>query len=204
MKAPIRISPWGPCAALLAVTAWADTVGAAPASGEDIRDIRPLILIPPWWHSMVIAIAVTLALAAAFVAYRWWRRRWAKPLTPEQQALAALRRAESLAREGRSREWAEVVAQTLRASLSARLGQDACPQTTSELARAPWLTAPYDAVVDAPRLLDLLSVCDLTRFAMARLDADSLVASTETARAWITRLFAPPSAPTAPRLQVTP
>jgi len=50
--------------------------------------------------------------------------------------------------------------------------------------------APRGVEVDAPRLIDILSTCDLTRFAMARLEADSLVASTQAARDWITRLFA--------------
>jgi hypothetical protein len=160
-------------------------------SPQDIRDIRPLILIPAWWHTLAIGLGVILALAAAAALYRWWRRRSARPLTPEEQAQKALAKAESLAREGRSREWADIVAQTLRTALSIRLGHDACPQTTSELAAAAWVQPPHDATVDTPRLFELLSTCDLTRFAMARLDTPSLLASTEVAREWIARLFAP-------------
>jgi hypothetical protein len=204
MKASKRHTLWSSCTALLAATAWAATSAAAPAVGDDIHDIRPLILIPSWWHWTVLAIAVGLALAAAAAAFRLWRRRSAQPLRPEQKARRALDRAEALAREGRSREWAEIVAPTLRAALSARIGQDACPQTTTELAAAPWLAPPHDVLVDAPRLLDLLSACDLTRFALARLDADSLVASTATARDWITRLFAAPDPASATPPQVTP
>ena len=69
-----------------------------------------------------------------------------------------------------------MVARTLRTALSARLGLDAGPQTTSELASEAWVPQPHEADVDAPRLLELLSTCDLTRFAMARLDVDSLLA----------------------------
>ncbi len=158
---------------------------------QDIRDIRPLILIPPWWHTLAIALAVALALAMLAVAYRTWQRRSARPLSPEEQARRALAKAESLAREGRSREWADIVAQTLRTALSVRLGHDACPQTTSELAAAAWVQPPHDAAIDGPRLFELLSTCDLTRFAMARLDTPSLLASTDAAREWIARLFAP-------------
>lgn len=207
MKTSKRRTFWGSCAAMLAATAWVATAAASPPTGvtsDDIRDIRPLILIPPWWHWMVLAIAIALALAAAGAAFRLWRRRSAQALTPEQKARRALDRAETLAREGRSREWAAVVAETLRTSLSARLGQDACPQTTSELAAVPWLAPPYDAIVDTPRLLDLLSACDLTRFAMARLEVDSLIASTETARDWITHLFAPPDKASSTQPPVTP
>jgi hypothetical protein len=166
----------------------------------DIRDIRPLILIPVWWHWLAIALAAGAVLAALTVGYRLWRRRSARALTPDEQARRALAKAEALAREGRSREWADVVAGTLRTALSARLGHDACPQTTSELASASW--AEHEgAGVDAPRLLELLATCDLTRFAMARLDTESLLASTEVAREWIARLFAPPpSSPPPPQV----
>jgi hypothetical protein len=170
---------------------------------QDIRDIRPLILIPAWWHTLALAIAAVLVLATGALLYRWWRRRSARPLTPEEHARRALAKAEALAREGRSREWADVVAGTLRTALSARLGHDACPQTTVELAAAPWIRAPHDVAVDAPRLFELLLTCDLTRFAMARLDAPTLLASTDAARDWVTRLFAPaPPSPAPP--PVTP
>lgn len=156
---------------------------------EDIRDIRPLLLIPPGWHWLAIALAAGVLLATVIVAVRLWRRRSKRPLTPEEQARRALAKAESLAREGRAREWADLVAPTLRTALSARLGKDACPQTTREL--SSWIQPPQDAAVDAPLLLELLLTCDLTRFAMARLDAKSLLASTEAARDWVSRLFAP-------------
>ncbi len=157
----------------------------------DIRDIRPLILIPAWWHWLAVALAAGALVAALTVGYRLWRRGSARAITPEEKARRALAKAEALAREGRSREWADVVAATLRTALSARLGHDACPQTTSELASASW-GEHEGAGIDAPRLLELLSTCDLTRFAMARLDTESLLASTEVAREWIGRLFAPP------------
>jgi hypothetical protein len=104
---------------------------------QDIRDIRPLILIPGWWQWLAVALAAGAVLAALTVGYRLWRRRSARAPTPEEQARRALTKAEALAREGRSREWADVVAGTLRTALSARLGHDACPQTTSELAPPP-------------------------------------------------------------------
>lgn len=165
---------------------------------EDIRDIRPLILIPAWWHALAIALAIGLTLAVLTVAFRLWRRRSGRPPTPEERAQRALARAESLAREGRAREWADVVATTLRTALSARLGRDACPHTTSELASGAWVPQGEDAAVDAPQLLEILSTCDLTRFAMARLDVASLLASTQAAREWTARLFAAaePSVPT--------
>jgi hypothetical protein len=186
------------------VTALSTTALAAVAPTEDIRDIRPLILIPPWWHWAAIGLAVGLVVAAVAVAYRLWRRRTARPLTPEEQARQALTAAESFARQGRCREWADIVAPALRTALAARLHQEVCPQTTAELATVAWMQPPNDKQVDGPRLLDLLSTCDLTRFAMGRLDADSLLASTETARDWVTRLFAAPEPSSTLRVQVSP
>jgi hypothetical protein len=186
------------------VAAWSTTALAAAAATDDIRDIRPLILIPPWWHWAAIGLVGGLVVAAMAVAYRLWRRRSARPLTPEEQARQELIKAESFARQGRCREWADLVAPALRTALAARLHQDVCPQTTAELATAPWMLPPNDKQVDGPRLLDLLSTCDLTRFAMGRLDADSLLASTEAARDWVTRLFAAPEPASTPLGQVTP
>jgi hypothetical protein len=207
VKASTRQGLFANCSALLVATAWSSAAAAATAAtrapGDDIRDIRALILIPPWWHGMVLWLSVALALAVAATAVWLWRRRSAGPLTPLQEAERALLRAESLAREGRSREWADLVARTLRAALSARIGQDACPKTTGELASVVWVTPPYDVVADAPCVIDLLSMCDLTRFAMARLDTDSLVRSTEGARDWTRRLFAPPLPSSATSPQVT-
>jgi hypothetical protein len=173
-------------------------------NADDIRDIRPLILIPPWWHWAAIGLVVALVIAAMLVAYRLWRRRSARPLTPEEQARQALTAAESFARQGRCREWADVVASALRTALAARLHQDVCPQTTAELASATWMQPPRDIQLDGPRLMDLLSTCDLTRFAMGRLDAEALLASTASARDWVTRLFAAPEPSSTALGQVSP
>lgn len=186
------------------VTALSATALAAVAPTEDIRDIRPLIMIPPWWHWAAIGLVVGLVVAAMVATYRLWRRRTARPLTPEEQARQALTVAESFARQGRCREWADVVAPALRTALAARLHQDVRPQTTAELATVTWMLPPNDKQVDGPRLLALLSTCDVTRFAMGRLDANSLLASTESARDWVTRLFAAPEASSTALGQVSP
>ena len=165
-------------------------LAAPPAlSPEDIRDIRAPLLFGEWWRwPLAIAVAALLALAVLLVV-RYVRKRRARPLTPREQALAALRAADALAREGRTREWADVVAETLRAALSTRLGAEILPQTTSELAEA-WATP---SLVDAPRILEMLETCDLARFARASLDERALVAQTAIARALVEHLFEPSS-----------
>lgn len=159
---------------------------------EDIRDIRGPIAIPPWWHwPLAIAVAVVLATVVA-VAVRWWRARRVRPLTPLELARQALAAAEAHAREGRSHEWADLVAGAVRGALAARLGADVLPQTTAELAAAPWASPPLSDGLEIPRVLALLETCDLARFAKARLDAAGLLASTGSATEIVERLYAPP------------
>ena len=159
---------------------------------EDIRDIRGPIAIPPWWHwPLAIAVAVVLATAVV-VAVRWWRARRLRPLTPLDLARQALVAAEAHAREGHSHEWADIVAETVRGALAARLGADVLPQTTAELADAPWAKPPLSDGLEIPRVLVLLETCDLARFAKARLDTAGLLASTGSAREIVERLFTPP------------
>ncbi|MGO8995249.1 MAG: hypothetical protein ACLQVI_18185 [Polyangiaceae bacterium] len=163
----------------------------------DIRDIRGPIAIPPWWHwPLAIALAV-LAAASIVLLVRWWRSRAPRALSPLDRARQALATAEALAREGRSREWAEIVAETTRGALAARLGTDVLPQTTAELSQAAWTKPPASDELDATRLLALLETCDLARFAKARLDTEALVASTTQARELAERLFTPAARPAA-------
>jgi hypothetical protein len=170
---------------------------AAPPQLDDIRDIRGPIAIPPWWHwPLAIAVAVILATAVTF-AVRGWRARRLRPLTPLQLARQALAAAEAHAREGRSREWAGIVADTVRGALAARLGAEVLPQTTAELSEAPWARPPLSDGLEIPRVLSLLETCDLARFARARLDTAGLLASTGSASEIVDRLYAPPPRRTA-------
>ncbi len=174
---------------------------------EDIRDIRAPLAIPVWWHwPLAIALAALAALAVVLLV-RWWQRRRAAKLTPLDRARQALAAAETHARAGRSHEWAEIVAVTVRAALAARIGLGVLPQTTTELANAPWARpaqsgetgAPTSGppLADAGRLVALLGSCDLARFAKASLDADELLAETAVARELVESLYAaPPSTPT--------
>jgi hypothetical protein len=165
---------------------------AAPVSSEDIRDIRGPIPIPPWWR-WPLAIALVAIVASGIVLFlRWWRARSPRALSPLERAREALTAAEGHARDGRSREWAEIVAETTRAALAARLGTGVLPQTTAELSQASWTKPPTSHEIEATRLLALLDTCDLARFAKARLDTDALLAETAVARQLTERLFAPP------------
>jgi hypothetical protein len=195
--------------ALAGLASLASFAARAPAA-EDIRDIRAPIAIPEWWRWPLAIALSALAALGVILFVRWWKKRRMRELTPHQRALAALERATTLAREGRSHEWADVVAETIRAALSARLGHEVLPKTTSELARTAWAhwtyegpvehrdeptehTAQPDAPIvhDAPRIIELLQACDLARFAMARMDPAGLLQWTAFAREAVDHLFAP-------------
>ncbi len=181
---------------MLASAVWSALASAAPATPvDDIRDIRPLISIPPGFHWLIAGLAAALVVALGYAGVRSYRRRSRRPLSAQQRARLGLAKAEALARTGECHEWGEVVAETLRTALAARLGQAACPETTSELAARDWSKLPEVASVDSTRLVELLSTCDLTRFALGRLEPSALLHATESARAFIERLFAPVAAP---------
>jgi len=176
-----------------AVAATSSLAFAAPAPTDDIHDIRGIVAIPPWWHwPLAIAVAALAALAVVLVV-RWWRARSAGLLSPLERALGALAAAEAHARSGRSHEWADIVAETLRGALAARLGTAVLPQTTAELSEAAWAQPPLADELAAARILEILEACDLARFAKAKLDTAALVASTATACELVERLFAPPA-----------
>ncbi len=176
-------------ATALTSLAVASTASAAPTAPEDIRDIRGPIVIPVWWHWPLLIAALLLSAMAAASAIRWWRRRHVE-LSPIERARQALARASAEAEAGRSHEWAEIVATTLRGALAARLGSAILPQTTSELSAAEWTRPPLALELDAPGVLALLEACDVARFARGSLDVAALVAFTAAARTATERLFA--------------
>ena len=184
-----------------AVSGWATLVTlagtsvaalAAPGTDGDIRDIRGPVPIPPWWRWPLAALAAAVAIAIAVALVRRWREHARRPLSPLERARKALGAAETLARAGNSRGCAEVLAETLRASLAVRLGASVLPQTTAELRGEPWTKPPIALEIEAETLLALLETCDLARFARAKLGSDALLDATATARELTERLHAPP------------
>lgn len=169
---------------------------AVPAAAEDIRDIRGPLTIVPWWRWPLVVAAAVVVLVAVALAVRAYRARMLRAFSPLDRARQALARAEEHAREGRSRDWADLVAETTRAALAAKLGAQVLPQTTAELAviirsQAPIAGATVLEERDVTELLALLESCDLARFAKASLGPGDLAASTAMARALVERLYAP-------------
>ncbi len=192
--------------ALVALTTFISIMplaSAAPPVVEDIRDIRAPLPIPPWWHwPLAIGLGV-FAVTAIVLLLRYLYKRRHRPLTLFERAQQTLDSAERLAKMGRSHDWAELVAPTMRGALAVRIGESVLPQTTNELAKAYWAKAPADTEVntardldtrylpEAPHLLALLEICDLARFAQANLGADELLAATASARDLVGRFLSP-------------
>ena len=131
---------------------------------------------------------------AVVLLVRWWRTRAPRALSPLERARQALAAAEAHARGGRAHEWADIVAETLRGALAARLGADVLPQTTAELCRgAVGASRPLADELDARRASSSFSRPVTSRG--SRRPASTRPrssASTATARELVERLFAPP------------
>jgi hypothetical protein len=177
---------------------------AAPAAAEDIRDIRDPLAIPAWWHWPLAVAVAGLAAFAVVAALRYRQRRRARAATPLERARQALLAAEAHARAGRTRACADLLADTLRAALVARLGTDVLRQTTAELAAASRTETGLAEDVDVHWVVALLETCDLARFARGRLEPNVLVAAIGLSRELVERLFVPPAQPRTapPRAQV--
>lgn len=204
---PIRIAASTALLALATLVSNSALAIAAPTAVEDIRDIRAPLPIPPWWHWPLAIASALLAAIAIGLLLRYWYKRRHRPLTPLERARRDLDLAEKLARISRPHDWAEMVAATMRGALAVRIGENVLPQTTNELAKAPWakvlVAGEPDAVRDpstpylleAPQLLALLEICDLARFARASLDMETMLAATSSAKELLERLFVPQAQP---------
>ena len=161
----------------------------------------------PWWHGRSrIALAIWPDPGGIGCSIR---RAWSalaatlgrgRSSTPEERARQALARGGGArARRARSRVGGRRRRDTSRRARGAPRTRRRARRRRAELPPAPGCRLPRGRAVDAPRLLELLATCDLTRFAMARLDADSLLASTQAARELVARLFAAAGAVRPPR-----
>jgi len=147
----------------------------AADSNADYRALHAP-LAAPWWERVPwVWVAVgLLALAAAWIAFRWWRRRRAVapaaapaalPLDARAEALAALAalRALHLPEHGRFAEHSFRLGQILRRYLEASTGAtqpgDSTPELVAHLRNAG---LPDD---DLTRLSGLLRVWDRVKFA---------------------------------------
>ncbi len=138
-----------------------------PQGTNDLRDIKPPVVIPSgwalaWWLSGGIALA-----ALAYFAWRYWQKRRAQP--PQVPVIPAHIRAkrrlqEALALLSQPREFCILVSDTVRWYLEQRFNFHAPDRTTEEflyeLRQTNLLTAQQKE-----SLGEFLKRCDLVKFA---------------------------------------
>lgn len=134
---------------------------------NDIRDIRPPVVIPSGWAWVGWLLLVLAVAAAAFFLWRWWQKRKAvqavvPPIPPHIRAKQRL--AEALALIGQPREFCIVVSDALRLYLEERFSFRAPERTTEEflvdLKQTDLLLRDQKDSLE-----DFLTRCDLVKFA---------------------------------------
>ena len=140
---------------------------AQVVSTNDIRDIRPPVVIPSGWAWVWWTLLVLVVAAAAFFLLRWWQKKKAveafvPPVPPHVRAKQRL--AEALALLGQPREFCIAVSDTLRVYLEERFSFRAPERTTEEflldLKKTDLLMRDQKDSLE-----DLLTRCDLVKFA---------------------------------------
>ena len=140
---------------------------AQVVSTNDIRDIRPPVVIPSGWAWVWWTLLVLVVAAAAFFLLRWWQKKKAveafvPPVPPHVRAKQRL--AEALALLGQPREFCIAVSDTLRVYLEERFSFRAPERTTEEflldLKKTDLLMRDQKDSLE-----DFLTRCDLVKFA---------------------------------------
>lgn len=136
-------------------------------STNDIRDIRPPVVIPSGWAWVGWTLLVLAVAGAAFFLWRWWRKKKAieaiiPPVPPHVRAKQRL--AEALALIGQPREFCITVSDALRVYLEERFSFRAPERTTEEflldLKKTDLLMRDQKDSLE-----DFLTRCDLVKFA---------------------------------------
>jgi len=148
---------------------WSGAAGLGPAlaSTNDLRDIKPPLVIPSGWAWLWWAAACLAVGAVVFWAWRSYQKRQAAvPLPPviPPHVRARAKLEEALALLGQPREFCILVSDTIRGYLEERFDFHAPERTTEEFLHE--LQATELLTPDQKESLgEFLKRCDLVKFA---------------------------------------
>jgi hypothetical protein len=135
---------------------------------NDIRDIKPLYLIPYDWKGVIFAVIFIVLFCFCFLIWKWRKAKKeipSPPLPPHEVALAKINALKIRweANEIPFKQLHYELSEVVRAYLSGRFGMSAIEMTLEEIRHA--LKSLSDLPdFEKPRLLDLLGQTDRVKF----------------------------------------
>jgi len=134
---------------------------------NDIRDIKPPVVIPNGWEWLAWGLFVLAVLVLVFLAWNWWRKRRAlilvaPPLPAHIRAKQKL--AEALTLIAQPKPFCILVSDAIRIYLEERFNFRAPERTTEEFLHELRGT-PLLAAGQKETLSEFLECCDLVKFA---------------------------------------
>jgi hypothetical protein len=142
-------------------------IPATTSGTNDIRSIKPPVDIPNHWVWVWVGVGVLVVAAAAYLAWRLWRKKAELPvlvpvIPPHERARLKLH--EALAFMDQPRQFCILVSDTVRLYLEERFNFRAPERTTEEFLHE--LKATELLLPDQKQSLgEFLSVCDMVKFA---------------------------------------
>jgi hypothetical protein len=159
---------------------------AGPVPEGDIRDIRgPIVVLPTWALTALIAGAVILAVA--IYGYWRWRRRHrlrTRILLPYEIALQRLEQIRELMQPATARAFSTAASDIVRGYIEQQFDIAVTRQTTEEFLRD--LETPNASLArHRPLLEEFLRGCDYVKFAAMSLNSQDMESLHQSARAFV-------------------
>ena len=139
----------------------------SPTPVNDIRDIKPPVIIPNGWEWLWWTLGALAVLAILLFAWKWWQKRRSQiPVVPPVPAhvRAKQKLAEALALIAQPKSFCILVSDTIRTYLEERFDFRAPERTTEEFLYELRGTDLLSAE-QKEKLGEFLERCDLVKFA---------------------------------------
>jgi hypothetical protein len=140
---------------------------SSASAANDIRDIKPPVVIPNGWEWLWVTLGVLAGAAVLFTLWRWWRKRQANvPVEPPIPAHVRAKQhlAEAIALISQPKPFCILVSDTIRFYLEERFDFRAPERTTEEFLRELGVTDLLSPE-QKDSLGGFLESCDLVKFA---------------------------------------